>query len=229
MVDGAVAIDAGSLALGATSAERAAIRDVIVTHAHIDHIATLPLFVDDLFSTLEKPVVVHALPEVIAVLQGDVFNDRVYPRFHQLTNSHGPVLRFEPLPPQHPTRIAHLTVTAVAVNHSVPTCGLLVDDGTSAFAYSSDTTATDAFWALAKGCPRLKAVLLESAFPDSMAELARKAGHLTPATFRSEVQKLGQRAAIWAVNVKPLFREAVAKELDALGVPRLEPGPPLEL
>ena len=229
MVDGAVAIDAGSLALGATSSERAVLRDVVVTHAHIDHIATLPLYVDDLFSTLERPVVVHALPEVISVLEGDVFNDRVYPRFHQLSNAHGPVLRFQPLTALAPTRIAHLTVTAVPVSHSVPTCGLLVDDGTSAFAYSSDTTATDAFWAVAAQCPRLKAVLLESAFPDAMAELARKAGHLTPKSFRHETQKLGQKAAIWAVNVKPLFREAVAKELDALGVPRLEPGTPLEL
>lgn len=229
VIDGTVALDAGSLALAATAAERGAIRDVIVTHAHIDHIATLPLFIDDLFTSLERPVLVHAMPEVLAVLESDVFNDRVYPRFHRMRNERGPVLQFVPLHPGVPSRIAHLTVTAVPVHHAVPTAGLLLDDGTAAVGYSSDTTATDSFWKLLAGAPRLKAVLLESAFPDALAELARLAGHLTPRSFSSERHKLGREVPVWAVNVKPLFLADVLRELERLGIPRLTPGAVLEL
>ncbi|MBX7101726.1 MAG: 3',5'-cyclic-nucleotide phosphodiesterase [Myxococcaceae bacterium] len=228
VVDGRVALDAGSLAMAATAEERGAIRDVIVTHAHIDHIATLPLFIDDLFTSLERPVQVHALPEVLAVLESDVFNDRVYPRFQLMKNDHGPVLQFVPLRPGVPTAIAHLTVTAARVHHAVPTAGLLLDDGKSAVGYSSDTTATDAFWALLKSAPRLKGVLLESAFPDALADLARKAGHLTPQSFGAEREKLGRPVPVWAVNVKPLFLAEVLRELERLGIPRLAPGAVLE-
>ena len=65
VIDGCVAIDAGSLANGVTPDEREQIRDVVLTHAHLDHIAGLPLFVDDLFPTLTQPVRVHATMEVI--------------------------------------------------------------------------------------------------------------------------------------------------------------------
>ena len=37
--------------MAASSVQQSAIRDVVLTHAHLDHIAGLPLFIDDLFST----------------------------------------------------------------------------------------------------------------------------------------------------------------------------------
>ncbi len=50
VVDDCVAIDAGSLAMAASTVQRKQIRDVVLTHAHLDHIAGLPLFIDDLFA-----------------------------------------------------------------------------------------------------------------------------------------------------------------------------------
>ena len=39
-------------------------------------------------------------------------------------------------------KAAHLSVTAIPVNHIVPTVGLLVSDGDSTVAFSSDTAET---------------------------------------------------------------------------------------
>ena len=76
VVDDCVAIDAGSLAMAASSAQKKQIRDVILTHAHLDHIAGLPLFIDDLFASLIEPVRVFATAEVIEVIERDIFNWR---------------------------------------------------------------------------------------------------------------------------------------------------------
>src|SRR5215210_2076785 len=74
IIDDCVAIDAGSLAMSTTPDQKSKIRDIILTHAHLDHIAGLPLFIDDLFATLNRPVRIHAAASVIEVLERDVFN-----------------------------------------------------------------------------------------------------------------------------------------------------------
>ena len=81
LIDDCVALDAGSVALALTDAQRQSVRDIIVTHPHMDHIASLPIFIDDLFPNLKEPVRVHATEEVIGLLERDVFNWNVYPRF----------------------------------------------------------------------------------------------------------------------------------------------------
>src|SRR5918998_1216332 len=81
VIDDSVAIDAGSLAMATTDIQREKIRNVVLTHAHLDHIAGLPLFIDDLFAILKEPICVHAEKKVIDTLERDVFNWSVYPRF----------------------------------------------------------------------------------------------------------------------------------------------------
>ncbi|HEV7844485.1 MAG TPA: MBL fold metallo-hydrolase, partial [Pyrinomonadaceae bacterium] len=80
VIDDRVAVDAGSIALSLTPAQRNSVRDIIVTHPHMDHIATLPIFIDDLFGELTEPIRIHATQEVIDALEQDIFNWTVYPR-----------------------------------------------------------------------------------------------------------------------------------------------------
>ena len=220
LVDGRVTIDAGSLALG--DGERRGVRDVIVTHPHMDHIATLPIFVDDLFATLDEPVRVHATEEVCGMLRRDVFNGTVYPPFHEFSNQRTRVLEFVPFRAGREFRVAHLSATAVAVNHIVPTVGLVLSDGRATVAFSSDTGETEEFWREVNRRPRLDALLIEASFPDSLSRLAEISGHLTPKTVRSELAKLRHAdAQVLAMHLKPSYREALIEELGALGIPGL--------
>lgn len=228
LIDECVAVDAGSIALALTAEQRQRVRDIIVTHPHMDHIASLPIFIDDLFETLKSPVRVHATPEVIELLERDVFNWNVYPRFSELKNEFGPVMEYVPIPAGKEFRVAHLTVTAVAVNHIVPTVGLVVSDSKSIIAFSSDTAETDEFWNLINRAPRIDALLIEASFPNSMAQLAEVSRHFTPASLQRDLLKLTHNGLdILAVHIKPAYRQMVIDELKALNIPRLdvmEPG-----
>jgi ribonuclease BN (tRNA processing enzyme) len=228
LIDECVAVDAGSLALGLNTEQREKVRDIIVTHPHMDHIATLPIFIDDLYPTLKSPVRVYATPEVITLLERDIFNWNVYPRFSELKNDFGPVMEYVPIPAGREFKVAHLTVTAVAVNHIVPTVGLVVSDGRSTVAFSSDTMETQEFWNIINRAPSIDALMIEASFPDSMAELAEVSRHFTPASLQQELHKLNHNGLdILAVHIKPAYRKIVVEELTALKIPGLgvmEPG-----
>lgn len=222
IIDDHVAVDAGSIALALTDAQHETVRDVIVTHPHIDHMATLPIFIDDHFAQLTEPVRVHATAEVIELLERDVFNWTVYPRFSQLKNDTCFVMEYVPFRPREEFQVAHLRITAVPVNHIVPTVGLVVSDGTMTVAFSSDTAATEEFWQVVNGRSGVAALFIESSFPNEMSKIAEVSGHLTPAGLGAELRKLWRNDLdVLAVHLKPTYRETLLQELDALGVERL--------
>ncbi len=228
LIDECVAVDAGSIALALSNDQREKVRDIIVTHPHMDHIASLPIFIDDLYPVLKTPMRVFATQEVIALLERDIFNWNVYPRFSELRNDYGPVMEYVPIPIGEEFRVAHLTVTAVPVNHIVPTVGLVVEDGKSTVAFSSDTYETEEFWRIVNLAADVSALLIEASFPDSMGKLAEVSRHFTPASLKRELTKLKHHGLdILAVHIKPAYRQMIIDELNALGIPGLgvmEPG-----
>jgi cAMP phosphodiesterase len=228
LIDDCVAVDAGSIAIALTNEQRLKVKDIIVTHPHLDHIASLPIFIDDLYPTLKEPIRVHATHEVIGLLERDVFNWNVYPRFSDLKNDYGPVMQYVPIPLGTPFTVAHLSVIAMPVNHIVPTVGLVVSDGQKSVAFSSDTAETDEFWKIVNEIKELDALLIEASFPDRMAKLAEVSRHFTPASLVQELKKLNHNGMdIMAVHLKPTYREEIIAELKKLNIPKLsvmEPG-----
>jgi len=228
VIDDCVAVDAGSIAIALNNEQRSKVRDIIVTHPHMDHVASLPIFIDDLYPTLKEPMRVYATQEVIELLERDVFNWNLYPRFSDLKNDYGPVMQYIPIPIGESFRVAHLNVVAVPVNHIVPTIGLVMTDGQKSVAFSSDTAETEDFWKMVNGMQDLDALLIEASFPDRMAKLAHVSRHFTPASLGQELKKLTHNGMdIMAVHLKPTYRDEIVEQLNALNIPKLrvmEPG-----
>jgi ribonuclease BN (tRNA processing enzyme) len=228
LIDDCVAVDAGSIAIALTDEQRLKVRDIIITHPHLDHIASLPIFIDDLYPTLKQPIRVHATLEVIGLLERDVFNWNVYPRFSDLKNDYGPVMEYVSIPVGKPFPVAHLSVVAVPVNHIVPTVGLVVSDGEKSVAFSSDTAETEEFWKILNKMKDLDALLIEASFPNRMAKLAHVSRHFTPASLDQELKKLTHNGMdIMAVHLKSSYRDEIVEQLKALNIPKLsvmEPG-----
>ena len=202
VVDDCVAIDAGSLAMAATAAQKKNIRDVILTHAHLDHIAGLPLFIDDLFATLDAPVCVHCSAAVAETLERDVFNWEIYPRFTELENEHGAVMRYQIFEAETVFSVKHLRIKSIAVNHKVPSVGFIISDDATAFALTGDTAEMDGFWQAVNAENNLSALLIECAFPNELAEIAETSHHLTPRRLLKELAKFDRReCAIYVVNI----------------------------
>lgn len=223
VIDDTVALDAGSLATSTTAVQKERIRNVILTHAHLDHIAGLPLFVDDCFATLREPVVVHATEQVIEVLESNIFNWAVYPRFSELENEFGKVLRYEIIQPEKIHLVEHLKVEAIKVNHKVPSVGFIIDGGEAKFALTGDTAEVDWFWDRINQENSLQALFIECAFPDEMEELSRNSHHLTPRRLNAELKKFNRKdCPVFIINIKPTYYSSVCEQILALNLANIE-------
>jgi ribonuclease BN (tRNA processing enzyme) len=224
LINETLAIDAGSLGLYGTPQSQAKIKHVLLSHTHIDHTATLPIFLENAYEAKADCVTVHGNDAVLESLRGDIFNNRTWPDFVALSEGPAPFLRLGRLEPGKPAELEGLKITPIEVDHVVPTLGFLIEEGATAILIASDTGPTAELWKVAAATPHLRAVFLEAAFPNAMAELATLSKHLTPELFGREVQKLAKPVRVIAVHIKARWREQIHTELQALGLPDLEIG-----
>jgi ribonuclease BN (tRNA processing enzyme) len=224
IINDTLAIDAGCLGLFGTAQEQAHIKHIFITHTHIDHIGSLPIFVENAFEGRRDCVIVHSSQDVLTCLQKDIFNDRVWPDFIALSTDKAPFLKLATVESGKTIEVEGLRITPTLVNHVVPTLGYIIEDDHSAIVIVSDTGPTDAIWERANATPNVRAVFLEATFPEKLTWLAEVSKHLTPAMFAREIQKLKKPAAFIAVHIKARFQTEVLAELQALGLPTLEIG-----
>ena len=222
-VNDCVALDAGSLGFALSDDERKQVRHIVLTHAHLDHIASLPIFVEEEFNRLISPVIVYAIPEVISALRQFVFNDQIWPNFEKIMrpNGGGPALEFQAIEPGVRVALAGLSITAFPVNHTVPTVGLLLEENEAAVIYTSDTCVTSQLWQIANRTQHLKAIFVDVSYPNQLETLAAMSKHLTPQSLASELQKLESEVEIHCVHIKPYYRNEVLLQLKALQNPRI--------
>ena len=216
-----IAIDAGSIGFMSVAAQKQ-IKHVLISHSHLDHIGSLPIFIDNVYEPGPDCVIIYGRSSVVECLRENFFNDRVWPDVMRLSREESPFLKFVALENTKPIELAGITVTPVDLDHVVPTFGFIIDDGESAVAVVSDTGPTEHVWELANGNSRLKYVIMESAFPNRMGWLAEKAKHLTPELMRHEYRKLDREVPLLVVHIKPAFYEEVTTELKSLNLPLLE-------
>jgi cAMP phosphodiesterase len=219
-----VAIDAGCLGLYRPPRQQQRIRHLFLSHTHLDHLASLAAFLDNAYTGDGNCVTIYGNDAVLDCLHRDFFNDRLWPNLIRISESRPPYLRLQQLEPGKAVEAAGLRVTPVPVNHPVPTMGFLVEEGTKAVLFSSDTGPTETCWQYANRAVDLRAVFLEATFPESLAWLAEVAGHLTPSLFAQEVRKVTKSVPFIAVHIHPRHRRQVVIELKALGLANLKIG-----
>lgn len=227
LVEDVLAIDAGSLGLLADLDRQTRVRHVLLTHEHIDHVATLPIFLENVYEPGPDSVELLAAPGLLELLHRDVFNGRLWPDFLALSKPDDPFLVTSDLASGRPVERAGLTITPIPVSHGIETFGVTVDDGRVAVAFPSDTGPTEAFWEHCRGLERLAAVFLETSFPARQAELASISGHLCTTNLAAEMAKLGRDMRWIIVHRKPRYAAEIAAEIAALGlrgVELVEPG-----
>src|SRR5262245_2733392 len=202
VINETIAVDAGSLGFYLSPQEQARIRHVFLSHTHIDHVASLPIFVENAYEGKADCVTIHGSADVLDSCQRDLFNDRIWPDFIGLSkNSQKPFLKISRFDPGQTIELEGLRIRAISINHVVPTVGYLIEDAHSAVGFASDTGPTEEFWKVANETPNLKGVFIEACFPNHMSWLADVSKHLTPALLAEELKKLTRQVRLIIIHI----------------------------
>ena len=204
LIDDDVLLDAGT-GIGDLSLEELhSIRHVFLTHAHLDHIAGLPMLVDSNFEeNFEIPVTVYARQETLDALKAHLFNDVIWPDFARIPDADNPMLRYVTCDPGDTVSIDHRDFHAVDVMHSVPSLGFTVRNSGGVFAVSGDTKTNQTLWPVLNACEDLKVLVIEVSFSNEQEELATTAGHYCPSTMCRDLELLNHNPDIWLTGMKP--------------------------
>lgn len=214
LVDNDVLIDAGTGIGDLDLQDLDGIRHVFLTHAHLDHIAGLPMLVDRVFDEdFKVPLTVYARAETLQAVQDHLFNDVIWPDFAKLPSPVNPMLRYQVCSPGDTIAIGGRDFHAVDVVHSVPSLGFMVENGNAAFAVSGDTKTNETLWPLLNACEELKVLVIEVSFPNEMQALACESGHYTPRTLTADLGRLRHKPEIWLTGMKPGEEDRIYRQV----------------
>jgi ribonuclease BN (tRNA processing enzyme) len=149
-------------------------------------------------------------------------NNSIWPDFTAIPDIGNGIVGFIGLKPGQPMKTDGYTVTPYKVRHSVPAAGYLIESekGRRVF-YTGDTGPTSSTWEKLKG-KRIDCLIIEVSFPEKMAKLAIKTGHLTPGLLKKELAKMDPLPEkIYVTHLKPQYFKTIKQELLGIGVKHL--------
>ncbi len=223
LLDEEILFDAGSLTNVLDKNAQAKIKDIFITHAHLDHIRGISFLADNIIVAKRRQRVnIISIPSVIKTIKRNLLNDSLWPDFTMIPDYENAVLRYRELKSGKSMRINDYKITAYMVTHSVPAVGYLIEDAKNKrFFYTGDTGPTDSTWKKI-GDKKIHCLIIEVSFPNSMRDMAILTGHLTPQLLKEELMKIKQMPEhIYITHPKPQHFKTIKKELERLKIKNL--------
>jgi cAMP phosphodiesterase len=219
LVNDVMMLDAGTITAALSIEAQSKITDILISHPHLDHIKSLVFLADNVVGRVKKPINIRAIPEVIDAIKKHVMNNIIWPDFTRIPTAEQPVMTYLPLTVGTPVTIAGMRVKAIPMNHPVPAVGFLVSDAAASILYSADTGPNELLWKEAAEAKNLKAIIVDTSFPNSLGTIADLSGHFTPAQLHQDLTRarVGSDVPIYIYHIKPAFEKKVTGELRALG------------
>ena len=213
LIDGVLALDAGSLTRSLTQDELSGIRAIILSHRHFDHVKDLlPLGIA--VRNEGVTIDVYAIQDTVAAVTETLMTGRLFPDFLSLPSVEAPTFRMHSVEFYQPIEVLGYEAIAVPVPHSVPAAGFQVSDSNVSLFYTGDTGSGlgDAWEHVAPDV-----LLTEVTFGNANGAGARAAGHLTPSLLMDELAKFeqihGRVPQIVVSHINPAWEDAVRREL----------------
>ena len=206
LINGELALDAGSITQALPIEEQRDIRRIVLTHSHLDHTASIPFLVENTFGEQREALEILVTPQVLHTVKLHLFNNDTWPDFTRIPNDLLPALRLtaggaaravrRQRPPAH---------RRSRCGTPCPTHGYLVEDAGGAVLFTSDTGPTEEVWEVANRTANLRAVIVELSFPNRMQSVADVSLHLTPTTLAGELAKLKRDVPVYLYHLKPPY------------------------
>jgi ribonuclease BN (tRNA processing enzyme) len=228
LCDDDLLLDAGSGVGELRLDELARIDHILLSHSHLDHLLSVPLMADSVIKLRQgvqgapiRPIHVHGLPATLEALKAHILNGVIWPDFSRIPTPEHPILKLQPFAIGDTLRFparggqAERCIRVLPAAHTVPAVGFAVDTPKGWWVYTGDTGPNPALWQALAG-QRIAQLVIETAFGDEEAHLAKISGHLSPQTLAHELKQLDGSVSVYITHPKPGEVPAVLSQIRAL-------------
>lgn len=222
LLNNEILFDAGSLTNILDENAQRKIRNIFITHAHLDHTRSIPFLADNIIVKNKRHKVnVISIPPVIRAIKENLLNSSVWPDFTVIPDHDNAIINLVEVIEGESVKIKDYLITPFKVNHSVPAVGYLTEDYKKRFFYTGDTGTTSSTWEKI-GEKKIDCLIIEASFPNRMRELAVITGHLTPSLLKEEILKLKYMPEkIYITHPKPQYFKVIKAEIEKLKIKNL--------
>jgi len=216
LIDGVLAIDAGSVTTTLSFEEQQRIKSFLITHQHFDHIRDLATF--GLANLDWNTKSIYSIQPVLDVITGSLLNGTLYPDLTKIPSPDNPSLQTCAIEEYKRVDIDGYDVLALPMTHGIPTVGYEIADkeGKSVF-YSGDTTNGIAE-CLERISPNL--LVIETTLPDRMRNFAIEVKHLCPSLLAETLLEFkkakGYIPPTVVVHLNPVYEQEIGREIQQL-------------
>ncbi len=223
LIDNSVMLDAGTIVSPLDLEAQRGIREIFITHSHLDHIKDIFFLANNLFEEKGSGVKIYGTKEILKGLKRHFINGVICPDFTSIPQKRSSVISFKaikegefyPLP-------QGLSLRAENVNHNVEAVGYIISCDHGYVVYTGDTGPTGHIWKVCNKLSNLLAVFIECSFPNGLHEMAVLSGHLTPQTMAKELDKLKEKDyPVFVFHMKPQYLKTIEEEISALNDDRI--------
>jgi phosphoribosyl 1,2-cyclic phosphodiesterase len=208
LVDGRLALDAGSLTSSLSLAEQLAPPAILLTHHHYDHVRDLPILAMNCYLN-DVQIHIYGPQEVKESLSAHLMNTALYTPFLDKE-----VAIYHVVEPNKPFQIEGYEITAVPVNHSVPSVGYEIKAGGRCLFYTGDTGGR-LFDVWKQVTPDL--LVIEMTASNRWTEFSKQSRHLTPKLLHDELliikKQRGLIPKVVTVHMNPALEHEIRPQL----------------
>src|SRR3954447_14751383 len=117
LINGTLALDAGSLSQALPVERQVGVRSILLTHSHMDHTNSLPFFIENVYGKGDRGIDIHASERTVYAIRKHLFKSAPWPDFARLPNHLLPAVRFNELASEVPLTIDGVAFTPITVDH----------------------------------------------------------------------------------------------------------------
>ena len=222
LVNGSVLFDAGQVVTELSIDQQDQVRDVFVSHFHLDHCKDIAFLADNALGRNNLPIRVYASHRTIEYFREHFFNNINWPDFTTITSGGSPVVKLIGFEVGDELTVQGLSIRTFPLMHVIESAGYIIGQDGAKFIYTGDTGPNELLWRIVNEHSDIRAVIVETSFPNELQNIANVSGHYTPQTLARDLAGLTRDdVIIYIHHLKPNHYDQVQREIEAIGRPNI--------